>query len=473
MIRNCAYLLLLLGMLGCTPKEKLHYDIVISGAQVLNFDSGDFISATVFIQEGSIAKLSEDPQEGSYTADTEIDGSGKFLLPGFWDNHVHFRGGDSLIPANKNFLKLFIANGITTVRDAGGDLALPVLEWKKKIADGQLVGPTIFTAGPKIDGPNPTWAGSLEVASEAEVVQALDSLVQLGVDFVKLYDSRIAGEYHTKAIREAKSRGFAVSGHASFEVPLNETVAAGIDAVEHLYDILKACSHKEREVVQQLRNKELGFWEAMPVLLESYSDSTAQNTFDLLRQENVFVVPTLHIGETLSYLDEVDHSKDPYLKYMGKGIEATYQGRIQRALQASEATRTNRKQLDRFFRQLAKSLQEAEVKLLAGSDSGAYNSYTYPGISLHKELEAMVAVGIPPLEVLKTSAYHGAQFLQQDDEYGSIALGKVADLVLLDANPLEDITHTQDIHTVIKGSRVFNTAALQQLLEDALQNPSP
>mgnify|MGYP006308839107 FL=1 len=179
------------------------------------------------------------------------------------------------------------------------------------------------------------------------------------------------------------------------------------------------------------------------------------------------MVPTLHIGKTLSYLDEVDHSNDEYLGYMGRGIIKTYQGRIQSALRASEEARENRKQLDTFFGQLAKSLDSAGVQLLAGSDSGAYNSYTYPGISLHQELQTMVANGISPLNALRTSAVNGAKFLNQTEDYGSISEGKVSDLVILEANPLENIEHTQNIHAVIKGRQVFSKNQLQELLDSS------
>jgi imidazolonepropionase-like amidohydrolase len=249
-----------------------------------------------------------------------------------------------------------------------------------------------------------------------------------------------------------------------FTVTLEETVTAGMDGIEHLYYIMKGCAANESEVTEKLKNGDMGFWDAMPALMDTYSDSTAQATFNRLRKNDVFVVPTLHIGKTLSYLDEVDHSNDEYLSYMGQGIIKTYEGRIQSALRATEEARENRKQLDTFFGQLVKSLDSAGVQLLAGSDSGAYNSYTYPGISLHQELQTMVANGISPLNALRTSAVNGAKFLNQTEDYGSISEGKVSDLVILEANPLENIEHTQNIHTVIKGSEIFSKSELQELL---------
>ncbi len=466
------YFSLLLALFGtsCTPDKKEQFDLVIQNGTIIDLDTGAGTEQDIFITKGRIKKILPSTAGFSFEATQSIDATGKYILPGFWDNHTHFRGGDSLIEANKNFLKLFIANGITTVRDAGGDLTASVMNWKAQIAAEKLIGPTIFTSGPKIDGPNGTWAGSLEVENEADITKALDSLQAIPVDFVKLYDSKISGEAYLKTISEAENRNLITSGHMPFTVELDETIGAGIDAIEHLYYIMKGCSAEESQITQQLVDKKIGFWDAMPALMSTYQDSTAQKTFTDLKENNVFVVPTLHIGKVLSYLDEVDHTQDDYLKYISPGLEKTYEGRIQRALNASEKAKQDRKDLDTFFGRLTKSLNDAGVGLLAGSDSGAYNSYTYPGISLHKELKEMVANGIPPLDALRASAYNGSKFLKKDADYGSVTVGKVSDLVVLDANPMENIEHTQKINTVIKGNQTFSKQQLEALLEAAVQN---
>ncbi len=458
------FLTLILVTLSCKKSPSTTYDLAITNANIIDLENGAIELKNIYISKGKIEAV----DTAIFKADSTIDATEKYVLPGFWDNHIHLRGGDTLIANNKNFLKLFIANGITTVRDAGGDLTHEVMKWKSQIAEESLVGPTIFTAGPKIDGPKGSWAGSLEVENVEDVVKAVDSLEALQVDFVKIYDSRISRENYIRSIAEAKKRGFTVSGHMPFTVSLDETINAGMDGIEHLYYILKGCASNETEVTKKMNSGEMGFWGAMPALMSGYSDSTANATFTKLKANNVFVVPTLHIGETLSYLDEVDHSKDEYLKYMGSGLIQTYQGRIRSALNSSEEARENRKQLDAFFGELAKSLDSAGVQLLAGSDSGAFNSYTYPGISLHKELQAMVENGISPLNTLRTSTINGAKFLGQTEGYGNISKGKVSDLVILEANPLENIENTEKIYTVIKGTQVFSKSELQELLKKAV-----
>lgn len=449
-------LLLTFVIISCKNEVQTSYDLIIENGNVIDIVSGNISNQSIFINEGRIVKLSNSVEENAYTSEIVLDGTDKYILPGFWDNHVHFRGGDSLIQANKDFLKLFIMNGITTVRDAGGDLTSSVMAWKQQIENKSLVGPTIFSAGPKIDGKNATWAGSLVVETEDDISVALDSLQALNVDFVKLYDSRISGDLYLKTIQEATKRGLITSGHMPFTVTLDETLDTGIAGIEHLYYVLKGCSSEEKQITEAIKNGEYGFWASMEKLIATYQDSTAENTFESLKEHNTYVVPTLHIGNVLSYLDEVNHENDSYLKLMPPGIIKTYEGRIRSSLNSSEQARQNRKELNSFFKLLAKSLSDANVKLLAGSDSGASNSYTYPGISLHQELEAMVEAGISNLKALQNSAYNGSQFLKKDSDYGTVTAGKISDLVILNSNPLDDINNTRDIEFVIKGNDVFN-----------------
>ena len=448
-----------------TSQEKEVYDLVIANGNTIDIETGSIHQQDIFITDGKIVKITDSGSNSDYIAQKKLEATGKYILPGFWDNHVHFRGGDSLVKANKDFLKLFIANGITTVRDAGGDLTTSVLTWKKEIANGRLIGPTIYTSGPKIDGPNATWPGSLVVENSDDVSKALDSLQRLKTDFVKIYESRISRNAYLETVSQATKKGLITSGHMPFTVALKENIDAGIDAIEHLYYVLKGCSSKEKEITQAIISKEYGFWQSMGKLINSYDEKTAQNTFKQLKENNVYVVPTLHIGHVLSYLDEENHAEDAYLKLMPKAIISTYEGRINRALNSSEKATKDRKELDTFFIKLVKSLSDANVSLLAGSDSGAFNSYTYPGISLHRELEAFVDAGIAPLKALQASAYNGAHFLKRNNDYGSISIHKVSDLVLLNANPLEDIKNTRRIFRIIKGKVTYNPQNITKNLD--------
>ena len=453
------FCLLSIGLLSCKNQA---YDILIANGSLIDVETQKITKSDIYINKDRIVTIKA-AEQADLSAKTVIDATDKYLIPGLWDNHVHFRGGEALVEDNEWFLSQYIANGITSVRDAGGDLTSKLKQWQKEIEDGTRIGPTIFTSGPKLDGPKPTWAGSLEIESKEDIDKALDSLESIGVDYVKIYDSRISASNYLEIIKNAEARGLVSSGHMPFTVTLDQTVDAGIDAIEHLYYVLKGCSSKEAEITTGLREGRLGFWDALPQLQNSYDSKVAQLTFTKLKEHKVFVVPTLHIGKTLSYLDELDHSDDSYLSQLSDDFKETYQGRIKRFENSTQQAREDRKELDRFFRELTASLNEAGVSLLAGSDAGAYNSYVYPGPSLIDELKAMVAVGLSPAEALKTATINGAKFLKKDADYGTIAEKKMASILILEANPLHLINNISTIHTLIHLGKVYPKSVLDSL----------
>ncbi|RMB63866.1 amidohydrolase [Dokdonia sinensis] len=449
------FCLIIFASLSCVQQtDENTYDLVIKNGTI-SYGNGRVENEYVhdiYIRDGKIEVI--DPRDVGYYlfAHKTIDAQGLYVFPGFWDNHVHFRGGESHIAQNEKFLNRYLEYGVTTVRDAGGDLTPQVQSWNYEIENNTKKGPTIYTSGPKLDGEKSRWAGSLEVETKEQVSKALDSLQSLNVDYVKLYDSTISREMYLEIIKQAESRGMITSGHMPFTVKLDEAVNEGLNNIEHLYYVLKGCSSQENEITEKVISGELSFWGSMNALIETYDEETAQRTFSKLKENNVFVTPTLHIGEVLSHLDEQDHSNDTYLKELDAAFVQTYQGRINGALNASAKAKQDRKELQQFFNILALKLNEAGVSLLAGSDCGAYNSYIYPGSSLHEELAEMVKAGLTPAEALQTSGHNGSRFLKKDN-FG-IVVGNPADLVLLRANPLEDILNTKEIEMVIKGGKV-------------------
>lgn len=437
-------------MLSCT--QEPNYDLSILDVKRIDIETAQIENVDIYINKDSVV-LIQNADSKDLAAKETVDAKGAYAIPGLWDNHFHFRGGESLLKDNEMFLEQLIDYGITSVRDAGGDLTPSIKRWQLDISKNERIGPTIFTSGPKIDGKNPTWQGSLEVESEDELDQALDSLEQLEVDFIKLYDSKLNGSLFLSALKKSTARGFKSSGHMPFSVTLNQALDAGINGVEHLYYILKGSSKDELEITKQFQQGALGFWQAMPLLIDSYDNATAQSLFSKLKQQEVFVIPTLHVGNTLSYLNEIDHSNDEYLNLLSPSFKKTYKQRIKSALNSSPETRANRKNMNTLFGILTLRLYESGVKLMAGSDAGAYNSYVYPGPSLHKELESLVAVGLSPLEALKTSVINGPKWMGVEESYGAIANGKKADILLLKKNPLINITNTTSIQAVIKNGR--------------------
>ncbi|WP_339650716.1 amidohydrolase family protein [uncultured Salegentibacter sp.] len=456
------FLLLAITLSSCKNKEVKAYDLVIYNAQIIDVESESLSKGqSIFISDGEIVEVRESIENEKFVADRLIDAEGKFVIPGLWDNHVHFRGGDTLVEENKDLLPLFLAYGITTVRDAGGDITPSVMEWKDQIANSELDGPRIFSSGPKLDGDKPAWPGSIKVSNSSDIGAALDSLEKLDVDYVKTYDGNLSAENYYNIIKETEKRGLKITGHMPMSANFMKAVSLGLDGAEHMYYPLKACS----PAADSLTKPDLGYGMIEP-LIDTYDPELAAEVFAKMSQENVYVTPTLYIGKTLAEILEVDHRQDSLLNYIGPGIQKTYQGRIEGAKRAKASGSKMREKMEEISVRMIEPMENAGVKLLAGSDCGAFNSYVYPGESLHGELNALSKAGLSNAQVLKSSIINGPEFLDLGDKYGSVEEGKTADLLLLENNPLENLQNLKEITAVIKSGKVFTREDLGKMLQD-------
>lgn len=475
-MRTLLSILLAIGIahIGLAQKNSAKkYAIVITNLNIIDVTTGKVTKNRLLAIDGDTIKAVDDTKAAArYKAEKYVDGAGQYAMPGLWDMHVHFRGGDSLIEANKNLLPLFLSKGITTVRECGGDITPAVMSWKKATAAGQLAGPRIFTSGPKLDGFGGGWAGSIPVETPAQVTKALDSLQQIGSDFVKIYDSKISHDAYLEIIRQAKKRGMKVTGHMPFTVELAEAASLGMDGSEHLYYVFKACSSKEDSITDLIRKSEhtahpIGLFAALPPLFATYDGAKAKRLFTFLAEKNFSITPTLFISKTLGEIKEIDHSKDSMLAYIAPSIQRTYQGRVRSAKRQSDEGTQFKKRYDSLFTSLVPQLYAAGVNLVAGSDCGASNSYVYPGTSLHGELKLMVDAGLTPAQALKTATVNGSKFFGIQKFYGSLTPGKCSDLILLPGNPLENINAIDQINVVMANGKVYTRHDLNVLMEAA------
>lgn len=440
------------------------YDLVLADVRVVDVEAGQVREGrTVAVRQGRVAAVwstAEVPSD--LRAGRRLEGGGRYLIPGLWDAHVHFRGGEELLEANRALLPLYPVNGITTVRDAGGDLTPALLAWRDSIDQGALLGPRILTPGPKLDGPRPGWPGSIALSDPGEVPAALDSLQALGADYVKLYDGSMSPSVFMAAVEEAEARGMTVTGHMPLGVDFLAAVEAGLDGTEHLYYAFKGTAANREEVTRRVRAGELGFWDALWTTLEARDPAREEEVFQTMAEHGTAVVPTLHIGQVLSRVEAVDHSTDPELAYIPPAVRDTYQGRVESARRQSGEERERNRRLRDLMAAMVPEMQQAGVTVLAGSDAGPFNSFTYPGFALHDELEALVEAGLSPAQALRSATTAPASFMGMGDELGRVAPGYVADLVLLDRNPLEDISATRSIVTVVRrGEDVLDRETLE------------
>ncbi|MCC7125136.1 MAG: amidohydrolase family protein [Acidobacteria bacterium] len=464
-------LILLAVLAGACGGPRQPADLVIEGATVVDVQQGTTTSGRdIVVREGRIIDVT--PDASAYAPATTLDAAGAFVMPGLWDNHVHFGGGPALIEENRNLLPLYLAHGITTVRDAAGDLSDSVLAWRTQVADGTLLGPRIFTSGPKLEGIESIWPGDLEVGSEADVRVALDRLQAMQVDCVKITENTLTAPLFMYGLDEARRRGFIVSAHVPIALTLDQVSEAGLGSIEHMSYLLRGGSPREADLSGAVGAGRMSPGDALTAMIESFDASTAVATFSRLAARGTAVTPTLNGSRILAYLDQDAHAGDAYLRYIGPGLQKTYEGRVTRAA-ADDAAAVERRHA-RFERSaaLVPLLQQAGVTLLAGTDAGFLNSFNYPGIGLHDELALLAKSGLTPQQALAASVINGPAFLRVADGYGAVAAGKTADLVILDRNPLDDIWATRGIRAVVAQGRPFDRAALDAMLADVASRAS-
>lgn len=456
---------LTLLLAACAHRQPVPIDLMIEGATVIDLHDGRLLEHhNIAVRDQRIVAVVDGREATRFRATRTVEANGKYAIPGLWDMHVHFGGGDALIEENRDLLPLYVAHGVTTVRDAAGDLSPQVLQWREQVRKGELQGPTIYTSGPKIEGKGSVWPGDLEVANEAELRAAFDQLQAMRVDFVKITESALSPGLFKAALAEAERRGMKTSAHVPMSLMLDDVSAAGLDSIEHMGYALKAGSPHEREIAEASATGKLGYRDSLLKLADSFDRDTALAAYRKLAARGTAITPTLHGSRVTAYLDQDDHHDDDYLHYIGPGLKATYAWRVERAAKDDANAIAARHRLYEQGAALLPLLQQAGVTILAGTDAGFLNSYNYPGIGLHDELGEYVRYGLTSLQALQSATLRNAAFLGHDGDSADIAAGKVADIVLLDRNPLQEIGATRSIHAVVLKGDYLDHAALDAML---------
>jgi hypothetical protein len=417
---------------------------------------------TVVIADGRIAAVGPSARAEVPEGAQRVDGTGQFLIPGLWDMHVHW--------SDAAFLPLFTANGVTGVRVMWG---LPVhLQWRKALAAGKFDGPRLFLAGPIVDGPSPIWKASVAVATEEEARRAVRKTKEDGYDFVKVYNL-LPREAYLAIADESRKQEVPFAGHSPYAVSAGEVSDAGQQTIEHLEGILLACSGKEAELRKQLiaatrdfPNRDLALLRRInEEMLDAYDPDKAAALFARLKKNHTWQVPTLTVLRAIARLDDEAFTKDPRLKYMPSAIRKMWDPKNDERFKTY--TRDDFAQRRRLFEkslEVVGAIRRAGVGLLAGTD--VLNPYCFPGFSLHDELELLVKAGLSPMEALQAATRDPARLQNKEKEFGTVEPGRAADLVLLEANPLDDIGNTRKIAAVVLRGELLPKERLRKMLGD-------
>ena len=422
--------------------------------------------ATVVIRGNRIASVGT--ADSVAPADARIvDGRGKFLIPGLWDMHVHAAWPNMAAAV----AELFVANGVTGVRDMWGDQSV-IRDWRARVDERDGKHPRLVAAGNLLDGPEPVWPNSIRVGSAEDARKIVRSLQHDGADFIKVYSHLPRDEYLAIA-DESRKLGIPFAGHVTIAITAGDASDAGQRSIEHLTGVALACSALEPVIVEQAAAMIASRGWAAASAFERGAGAIIDSTYDATRcqalaerfvRNETWQVPTLTVRYNITHLDDPALENDPRLRYVPRFVRQRWYDRAETIDRGTARAAAQQAQYQREV-SIVGQLFRAGVPIMAGTDE--LNPYCLPGFSLHDELARLVDAGLTPLAALQSATLNPAKFLHATDSLGTIAAGKVADLVLLDADPLADIHNVSRIVAVVANGRLIDAAERERLLNDA------
>ncbi|MGH7719936.1 MAG: amidohydrolase family protein [Gemmatimonadaceae bacterium] len=401
---------------------------------------------TVVVRDGRIAALGPSASTRAPAGATVVEARGKFLMPGLAEMHAHIPPAQAPPQFTENVLFLYVANGITTIRGMLGEPSH--LQLRDRAARGELLSPRIYTSGPSLNGnsvPAPDSARRVVIAQKGA-----------GYDFLKVHPG-LTREVFDAIDRTADSVGMTFGGHVSVGVGLRRTLDAKQATVDHLdgyVEALVADSARALAASSQFFGLNL-----IPHVDETKMAALATAT----RAAGVWNVPTMSLFEDWVLAgDSASMMSRPELRYMPRAMVAQWLTTTRNFQGNPNYSRERAREFLTIRRQILRSLRDAGAGLLLGSD--APQIFNVPGYSMHEELRAMAGAGLTPFEALSAGTRNVAIFFGAENERGTVAMGKVADLILLDANPLADVANVQRRAGVMVRGRWLPESEIQQRL---------
>jgi imidazolonepropionase-like amidohydrolase len=459
---------------ACSPSNE--HIMAITHVTVIDMTGATPLAdQTVIIQKDRIANIGASNTVAIPRGAQILDAHGKFLIPGLVDMHIHLTAAGEPDGSRKFIIPLLLANGITSVRDMGGYLE-SLNPLRKEIADGKRFGPRIVTPGPYLDGSPPSFEPSLVVTNAVEGSDDVHQVAALGVDFIKV-QSILSREAYFAIAQASQREHITFVGHVPDRVTAAEAADAGQHSIEHLTNVLRGCSRDEanlmreqlfiplkQETAEQSHGR-IVQWQRQ--LLATYSPEKAAALLAKFKGKDVWQTPTLILLKNDAFPTREDSAlSDNREKYIPPRTLAIWKkARTEQIRTLSPQDSEVHAQLLRKSLAMVAQMQKAGVKILAGTDAPA--PYVFPGSSLHDELQLLVESGLTPFEALQSVTKSPAEFLHTTNDSGTVEKGKLADLVLLGANPLDDIHNTRKIHAVILRGKLLDRATLDQRLADA------
>lgn len=404
-----------------------------------------------------------------------VDGSGKYAIPGLADMHAHLTAAGEPGGSREFEIPLLLANGVTTVRDMGGYLET-LRPLRKEIASGKRLGPQIFFAGPYLDGKPASFPPAIEVTTEEEGAAAVRQLKAEGVDFIKV-QSRLHPEAYRGIVEESKRQGLMFVGHVPDMLTALEATNAGQKSIEHLTGVFLGCSRDEEPLRDERRQAPPEMetprdhllrdraWKTR--LLDTYDSRKAAELYAAFVRNGTWQVPTLPLLVDLSFAAPGKNwESDAELRYVPASVRRNWKaGEVQSVEgDSGEDAELQARLKERALRTVAE-MQRAGVRMMSGTDTPAPS--VVPGFSLHEDLEYMVQAGLTPKEALQAATTGPAEYLGLGGQQGEIAAGQRADVVVLEANPLEKIENARRVRAVVVNGALIEREELMEMLARA------
>ncbi|GIO99585.1 amidohydrolase [Paenibacillus lautus] len=433
------------------PSNKNKQTLVLQNATVVDVQSGKLEEDQTIIVVGNKIQQIGDSDEVEIPGEAQVrDAAGQYVIPGLWDMHIH------LMNDHKLAFPLFLSNGVTGVRDMGANLKSIDL-WKKAIRDGMNAPRIAYAGSTLVQGED--MPHLIDLRTEKQAREAVRLMAKKGADHIKVY-SWLPRPLFIAAADEANKLGLPVTGHLPALVRATEAVRVGMKSMEHLNGMFIATSSLEEDLLKNPKLMDMTTFVKSEIrAAKSYDPKRAAKLFQAFKQNEVWQVPTLIAMNSLFKTELSERAKYVPTEIQKQWIQAI------RPIKDNPKEFVQTREYNSLLPGLVRKMNEAGVPLLAGTDAAVLIPNQVFGFSLHDELELLVKSGLTPLQALQTATLNPAKYLGREHELGTVEEGKLADLVLLAANPLKDIRNTTAISAVILDGKLMEKQDLTKAIK--------
>lgn len=431
MRKSISLLVLLIFAISCSAvaQSQKSQPVAFIGVNVVPMDRERIIeNQTVIIRDGRIAEIGPSAKVKIPEGAMRVEAQGKYLMPGLAEMHGHLPHPNQGEAVAQSFLTLFVANGVTTVRGMFGFPNHPAL--RDRIAKGEVLGPRLYAASPALSGQ------SVHSAEEAE--QLVRKYKQDGFDLLKVHEG-LSKESYDRIVKVANEVGIRLGGHIANDVGLVRALKARQSSIEHIDGYLEA------------------------VDLDTVDEAEIKKLAVMTKEAGAWVTPTMALWQAFMGSDTVESLRQrPELKYMPQQMINQWTQQRTNQIANNNNPQMGLKVIE-FRNRMLKALSDAGVGVLLGSD--APQLFSVPGFSLHREMQSMIKAGMTPYQVIESGTRKPAVYLNAEKEFGTVEVGKVADLILVDGNPLKDVSNVAKRAGVMLRGKWLSESELRKMLD--------